>query len=140
MGLGDAISSAVKWDAPSVAMQDTLRVAITKIANSGASALVVKSGDTVVGLVTDMDLMGSVAKGDDLDGMAVSTFMSACEIISDKAIKTPCVQLDETQSVENAIGVMDLAGTHHLLVTGGNEVGVVSAHDLLRLVVDETRI
>ena len=135
MGLGDKISSAVNWDAPSVDLSDTLRSAITKMANSGGSALVVKSGAEVVGVVTDMDLMGSIAKGDDLDGVTVTTFMSSCEVISDKKIKTPCVQLDETQSVKNAIGVMDVAGTHHLLVTGEKGSGVVSANDLLRLVV-----
>ena len=136
MGLANEISSAVKWDSPSVEMRDNLRTAITKMANSGVSALVVKSGDVVVGVVTDMDLMGCIANGDDLDAVTASKFMTSCEIISDKKIKTPCVQLDETQSVENAIGVMALAGVHHLLVAGEKGAGVISAQDLLRLVVD----
>lgn len=136
MGLGTEISSAVKWDAPSVDIQDSLRSAIAKMAKSAVSALVVKSGDEVVGVVTDMDLMSCIAKGDDLDGLTAAKFMTSCEIISDKKIKTPCVQLDETQSVENAIGVMDVAGIHHLLVTGEKRAGIISAHDLLRLVVE----
>jgi CBS domain-containing protein len=136
MGLRNEISSAVKWDSPSIDLQGTLRMAITEMANSGASALVVKSGDEVIGVVTDMDLMRCIANGDDFDGLTVSKFMTSCEIISGKKIKTPCIQLDESQSVENAIGVMDLAGVHHLLVTGEKGTGVISAQDLLRSVVD----
>jgi predicted transcriptional regulator len=136
MGLGNEISSAVKWDAPSVDMQDTLRMAIAKIASSGVSALLVKSGGEVIGVVTDMDLMHCIADGNDLDGLTVSKFMTSCEIISGKQIKTPCVQLDETQSVKQAIGIMDVAGVHNLLVSGEKGVGVMSARDLLRLVVD----
>lgn len=136
MGLGNEISSAVKWDSPSIDMRDTLRMTITKMVNSGVSALVIKSGDEVIGIVTEMDLLHCIANGDDFDGFTVSKFMTSCEIISGKKIKAPCIQLDETQSVENAIGVMNLAGVHHLLVTEGKKAGVVSAQDLLRLVID----
>jgi len=136
MGLRNEISSAVKWDTPSIEAQDSLRTALIKMAKSGSSALVVKSGDEVIGVVTDMDLMDRIAKGEDLDIITASRFMTSCEIITDKRKKTPCVQLDETQSVENAIGVMATAGVHHLLVTGEKGAGVVSANDLLRLVVD----
>jgi CBS domain-containing protein len=137
MGLGDEISSAVKWDSPSVDMQGTLRMATTKMADSGVSALVIKNGDEVAGIVTDMDLIRCIARGDDLDGVPVSSFMTSCEIISGKKIKTPCIQLDETQSVKNAIGTMDLAGVRHLLVTGEKGAGIISVQDLLRLVVEK---
>lgn len=136
MGLEDEISSAVTWDSPGVDMQGTLRMAITKMANSGVSALVIKSGDELVGIVTDRDLMRCLARGDDLDGVPVSSFMTSCEIISGKRIKTPCIQLDETQSVKNAMGTMDLAGVRHLLVAGEKGAGIISIQDLLRLVVD----
>jgi CBS domain-containing protein len=136
MGLGNEISSAVKWDSPSVDLQVTLRTAITRMVNSGVSALVIKSGDNVVGVVTDMDLMRCIARGDDLDGVTVSSFMTSCEVISGKKIKTPCIQLDKTQSVKDAIGVMDLAGVHHLFVAGEKDAGVISAQDLLRLAIE----
>lgn len=136
MGLGSEISSAVKWDSPSVDLQVTLRTAITRMVNSGVSALVVKSGDKVVGVVTDMDLMRCIAKGDDLDAVTVSNFMTSCEVISGKKIKIPCIQLDKTQNVKNAIGVMDLAGVHHLFITGKKDAGIISAQDLLRLAIE----
>ena len=136
MGLGSEISSAVKWDSPSVDLQVTLRTATTRMVNSGVSAVIVKNGDQVVGVVTDMDLMRCIAKGDDLDTVAVSSFMTCCEVISGKKIKTPCIQLDKTHSVKDAIGVMDLAGVHHLFVAGEKDAGVISAQDLLRLAVE----
>jgi CBS domain-containing protein len=136
MGLEHEINSAVQWDTPKVEMQDTLRTAITRIARGMVSALIVKNEGQVVGIFTDMDLMGCIARGEDLDRITVSNFMTSCEIISGKTIKSPCVQLDETQSVKNALGVMDLAGIRHLLVTGERGVGIVSVHDLLRLVVE----
>lgn len=136
MGLGSEISSAVMWDSPSVDLQVTLRTAITRMVNSGVSALVVKSGDKVVGVVTDMDLMRCIAKGDDLDAVTVSDFMTCCEVISGMKIKIPCIQLDKTQSVKNAIGVMDLAGVHHLFIAGEKDAGVISAQDLLRLAIE----
>lgn len=135
MGLSNEISSAVKWDSPSVDLQDTARAVISKMVNSGVSALVVKNGDEVFGIVTEMDLMGCIAKGKDLDGVTVSKFMTSCEIISEKERVTPCIQLEETQSTQNAIKLMDHAGIHHLLVTGEKGTGIISAQDLLRLVV-----
>ncbi len=134
MGLSDEISSAVKWDSPSVDMQDTLRVVINKMVNSGVSALVVKNGDEVVGIVTEMDLMACIAKGNDLDGVTASICMTSCEIISDKEISSPCIQLEETQSTQNAIKLMDIAGVHHLLVTGEKGTGIISAENVFRLV------
>lgn len=135
MGLSNEIRSVVTWNSPSVDMQGTVLAAIDKIANSGVSALIVKNGDKVVGIVTDMDLMGFIAKGNDLDGFTVSKIMTSCEVISDKTRTTPCIQLEESQSVQNAIKLMDVAGIHHLLVTGEKGTGIVSAQDLLRLVV-----
>jgi len=136
MGLGTEIGSAVKWNSPSVDVQGTLRAVITRMVNSDVSALVVKSGDKAVGVVTDMDLMRCIAKGDDLDGVTVSSFMTSCEVIVGKKINTPCIQLDHTQSVKNAIGLMDLAGVHHLFVAGEKDAGVISSQDLLRLVIE----
>ncbi len=135
MGLSDEISSAVKWDSPSVDIQDTVRTVISKMVNSGVSAVVVKNGDEVFGIVTEMDLMGCIAKGNDLDGITVSTIMTSCEIISDKERTSPCIQLEETQSTQNAIKVMNHADIHHLLVTGEKGTGIISAHDLFHLVV-----
>ena len=137
MGLSAEIKNAVNWEAPAVAMDDSLRVVIQKMVDSKSSAVLVKSGDAVVGIVTDMDMLGSIARHDDLDGTKASGFMTRCELILGKAVKSPCVQLDAEQSVGDAIGVMNGAGIHHLVVSGEDDkcAGMVSVLDLLRLVI-----
>ncbi len=137
MGMSDEIKSVVNWDAPSVEPADSLRVVIQKMVESNVCALTVKLNEEVVGVVTEMDLMYSIDKKDDLDHTNASSLMSACELISDKAVATPCVQLDASESVENALGVMNIAGVHHLVVDGGddNSVGIVSIGGLLKLVI-----
>jgi len=137
MGLNDEISLAVNWDAPSVDIEDSLRIVIQKMIDANASALAAKTGGHVVGVITDMDVMLSVDAGNDLDETKASSFMTACELIDDKGVKSPCVQLDAAQSVGNALGVMNKAGVHNLLVAGESEKGpgMVSVHDLLRLVI-----
>lgn len=137
MGLNTEIKNAVNWEAPAVAMDDSLRIVIQKMVDSKRSSVLVKTGDDVVGIVTDMDILGSIARYDDLDGTKVSGFMTGCELILGSAVKSPCVQLDSEQSVGDAIGVMNAAGVHHLVVSGDKETctGVVSVLDLLEMAI-----
>ncbi len=137
MSLQDEIGSAVKWDVPSTDMNDSLKTVIEKMTGNMVSALIVKSGDIVSGVVTDMDIMESVADGNDLNETKVSACMTTCDLITEIAAENPCVQLDKTESVENALGVMDRAGVHNLVVSGDDETyaGTVSARDLLKLAI-----
>lgn len=137
MGLNDEIKAAVNWNAPSVDIEDSLRTVIQKMVDANSSALAVKQGVFVVGVITDMDVMCSVDDGDDLDETKAANFMTACELIDDKGVKSPCVQLDAAESVGNALGIMTRAGVHNLLVSGESEkgAGMVSVHDLLRFVI-----
>lgn len=137
MALHDEIKTAVNWQAASVDAEDSLRTVIQKMVDSKVSALVVKSGGTIAGVVTDMDLMRCVVQKKDLDTEKASKFMTACELITaEGAKKSPCAQLYETESVENALMIMDAAGVHNLLVSGDNQqAGMVSIRDLLRFVI-----
>lgn len=136
MGLNDEIKNAVNWDAEQVDMEDSLRTVIQKMAGSNTSALVVKSGDTVAGIVTDIDLMNCLVEGDDLDAVKAGKFMTACELITTgDENASPCAQLDESESILSALKVMEAAGVHNLLVSGDDgRVGTVSARKLLQLV------
>lgn len=137
MGLQDEIKSAVNWNTPSVDMNDSLRIAIRKMKEGGATALLVKMKNEVIGVIADMDLMRSVALKKDLDTTKVLESMTACELITSKAAKSPCVQLDESETVENALGVLHLAGLHNLVVSGGKAdfAGTASVRDLLALAI-----
>jgi CBS domain-containing protein len=136
-GMNAEIKNAVDWKAPAVALDDSLRVVIQKMVANKSSAVLVKTGDQVVGIVTDMDIVAGIARRDDLDGTRISGIMTPCELILGKTVKSPCVQIDSEESLENAIGVMNNAGIHHLVVSGEKDThaGMVSAMDLLQLVI-----
>ncbi|MDW7774536.1 MAG: CBS domain-containing protein [Desulfobulbaceae bacterium] len=137
MSLKDTISKAITKDNPAVALEDTLETAIRKMVDGGSSALVVKSGGNLVGIVTDMDIMESISRNGLTGEIKVADFMVRCELISEKrSKKIPCVQLDENESVENALKLMAGAGVHHLLVSGANNkaIGIVSSQALLNLI------
>ena len=135
MGLNDEIIDAVDWNTPTVAPSESIRSAIQKMVAINASAVGVISGGEIVGVLTEMDLMISIDRGDDLDNTQVARCMTACELLKDEKVKSPCAQLDASQSVENALGVMNRAGVHHLMVSDvvNNRVGVVSILGLLKL-------
>jgi predicted transcriptional regulator len=135
MGLQSEIKDAVNWESPTVGLQSSLREAIQKLVGSNTSALVVKTDDAVVGLVTDMDLLDCISNQKDLDKTRVSEFLTPCELITGHPIKSPCAQLDKSESVEKAIKILAAAGTHNLLVSGANdkEVGIASIRNLLKL-------
>lgn len=137
MGFNDEITNAVDWDAPSVDMEANLRTVIRMMVDNQSSALTVMMGEEVMGVVTDMDILESFDRNDDLDETKVAEFMTTCELISNKEITSPCAQLDSAESVENALKVMNSAGVHHLLVSDGEQkkAGIVSILDLLKLVI-----
>ena len=137
MGFTDTISSAIQKETLVIESTDSLRTAIQKMTQANATGLIVKSGGDLIGIVTVMDLMNSVANDDDLDTTPVSSFMTACELITDKVVKTPCVQLDEGQNVKDALKIMNEAGVRNLLVSGDNNeaIGMVSALSLLKLAI-----
>jgi CBS domain-containing protein len=137
MGLNDEIEKAVNWETQSVGMDDSMRVAIEKMIANKCSALAVKLGDEVVGVLTDFDLMDCLDRDDDLDKIKASSCMTACELITGKHTGSPCAQLDSSQSVKNAIAVLNVAGVHHLLVSGDDDkcVGLISSLDLLKLAI-----
>ena len=136
MGMNDPISPAVRGEFPSIGMQDSLRTAILRMSEKNTSALIVKHEEEVVGIVTDMDLMYGIVEGKDMDGPTAS-FMTACELITEKPTTSPCVQLHEGESVKNALEVMNTAGVHNLLVSCDMGMGtcMVTIRDLLKLAV-----
>ena len=136
MSLSDSIKKAISKKLPAVQSSDSLKTAIMAMTDASSSAIVVFSGDELIGLVTEMDLMGGIADQKDLES-EVASVMTVCELITKEATATPCIQLDEDESVDAAIGIMSEAGVHHLLISGstGQAVGVVSAQQILKLVV-----
>jgi predicted transcriptional regulator len=71
-----------------------------------------------------------------LDETKADSFMIACELITERVTTNPCIQLNEEESVGNALRLMSGAGVHNLMVSGENDtcVGTVSITDLLGLI------
>lgn len=136
MSLNDTIKKAIIKDTPEVGLEDTLETVIRKMVDECCSALVVKSNSELIGIVTDMDVIESIRRNGLTREKKVADFMEKCELISEKWTKSPCVQLDEDESVENALKAMASAGVHHLLVTGAKNkvIGIVSSQALLNLI------
>ncbi len=133
MGAKDSIRGVIQKDAPMVKAQDTVQLAVQRMVEAGSTALAVESGDELIGVLSDMDIMLCIEKGKDLAKEQVMTWMTACDLIAGQGPKSPCVQLDEEETVEMALKIMAEAGVHNLLVTGrgSKPVGLVSSHDLL---------
>ena len=136
MGLDAEIKSVVNWDAPSVDINESLQKVIQHMVDYNTSALVVKMNDEVVGIVSDMDVMDCIINDKDQDAIKTSECMSACELIKDVGVKTPCAQLHESESAKSALMVMSSAGVHHLLIAGEKKAGLVSVKDLLKLAIE----
>jgi CBS domain-containing protein len=136
MGLNSEIREAVNRELPIVSANDSVRDVARKMVDANSTAVIVKVADKVAGVVTEMDMLLSFDRKDDLDATEISRVMTPCELITPEGSNTPCVQLDLSQSVENALGVMHKAGIHHLVITAGDNdefYGVASILDVLKL-------
>ena len=136
MALHYPIASAVRI-APAVNINDSLLTAAEYMAEHDTSALIVKDGEEMVGILTDMDVMDGIVRNNDFTGTKVASCMTACQLIAGNRVKSPCVQLYQEESVESALKVMSSAGIHNLLVSCEIGVGTctVSIRDLLKVAV-----
>ena len=133
MKLNNSIKNIVHWNGPSVKSNDTLQTAIQRMTEGNVSGLLVRQDDTVLGVITDWDIMHSLDSGLDPGNTEVGRFMTTCEVMLDREIKSPCVQLDASISIMDALRLMAGENVHHLIITGPNdEIGIVSSLDLLK--------
>ena len=92
-------------------------------------AVSVKSNDTLVGILTERDMLWKCELRDDLSQVKVETIMTpAKDIVS----VTPGVDLEE------CFNLMDVHRVRHLpVVDDGELVGMLSIRDLVRAIVDQ---
>lgn len=134
MGLQKTIKSVMRLDRPKVNGNISVKEAITAMVEHGVCALSVEMDGTLLGIVTDMDLVGALVRRGDPATAKVFECMTACDLITRSGAKNPCIQLDEEQTVENAMKLLDGAGVHSLMVSGpkGQCLGIISAGELLQ--------
>ena len=99
----------------------TLRELARELADDEIGAVVVESPRGIVGLVSERDLVGAVAAGDDLDDRQVADLMS-----------TDLITAGPSDTIKAVATLMNDAGVRHILVADGRTtVGIVSVRDVL---------
>lgn len=134
MGLKKTIKSVMRLDRPKVNGNLSAKETIETMAEHGVCAVSVEVDGSVQGIVTDMDLVGALVRRGDPARIKVSECMTACELITGAGAHKPCVQLDEEETVENALKLLDGAGVHNVMISGRNDqcLGIISAGELLQ--------
>ncbi|MEX0863701.1 MAG: CBS domain-containing protein [Acidimicrobiia bacterium] len=123
MRLGDLVGDAPYLCGPAT----TLIEAAAAMEGSDLGSLAVVEGMTLLGVVTERDLRGAIARGEDLDSTQVSSVMAIEPDIFDPDL-----------DVWDAAAWIAESGYRHLPVVGDDGVllGVVSLRDLLKALVD----
>jgi CBS domain-containing protein len=104
----------------------TLHEAAARMSDRGVGAILVLSGESVSGILTERDILRAVATGG-VEGTHVAAWMT----------RDP-ETIDSTESTGQAAALMIHGGFRHLpVIEGGKPVGIVSIRDLMRLVVDD---
>ncbi len=110
----------------SVDRSTTLRAAAIAMQHGGVGALVVMDADEVQGIVTERDIVGALAHGDDPD---------RARVVDVESVGPRYLILAD--SVGTAAEVMLAVGCRHLpVVDDGVAIGVVSIRDVLRELAD----
>jgi CBS domain-containing protein len=103
-----------------------LAQAAERMSDRGVGAILVLSGDSVTGILTERDVLRAVATGG-VEGTNVAAWMT----------RDP-ETVDADESTGQAAAVMIHGGFRHLpVMDGGKPVGIVSIRDLMRVVVDD---
>lgn len=121
--MNDRLSDIAAEERPDVAPGDPVAFAIHVMQQRGTGCVLVKEGDTLVGILTERDVLLKAAEDSvDLNAVAV------------RQIMTPDpVTLQEEDTLAVALHMMSIGGFRHIpLVTEGRATRVVSIRDLFR--------
>jgi CBS domain-containing protein len=120
------VKAAMKKEIVSVNKDDSIRSAIRKMIRGNMGSVVVVDEDRPVGIVTERDILKSIAyKRANTDG-PVGTIMSA-----------PLISIDAYATLGEAADMMIKRKVRRLLVKENDEyVGIITQRDLQSLMVD----
>ena len=123
--LNHSLGSLAPPAARSVAPELSAAEAVGGMRAAGEGALVVALGGRIVGIFTERDALRKLA-GSSMDGVTVGQVMTADPVV-----------LRTDDSVAVAIHKMAVGGFRHIpLVDGGAPVGMITAHDLFRYILE----
>lgn len=121
MKVADIMTAAALTDEP----DDTLAEASAKMWQQQTGSLLVMEGDSLIGIVTERDVLRSVAQGQDPKATSLRDVMT----------KDP-VTISASTTLRGAAEIMFEKWFRHLPVVTdeGDVVGIISTRDLLRMV------
>jgi CBS domain-containing protein len=120
--VGDVMSRNLLTVEPTTA----LAAAAARMCDLNVGAILVLSGDSVSGILTERDVLRAVAQGG-VEGTHVAAWMT----------RDP-ETVDSEETTRQAASLMIHGGFRHLpVMNGGKPVGIVSIRDLMRVVVDD---
>lgn len=121
MTVSEIMTDAAITDAP----DDTIAQASTKMWQQQTGSLLIMDGDRLAGIVTERDVLRTVAEGKDPATCSLREIMS-----------TDVVTISPDTGIKDAANIMFEKWFRHLpVVTGdGKVVGIISLRDLLTLV------
>jgi CBS domain-containing protein len=103
-----------------------LQAAAERMCDRDVGAILVLTGDSVSGILTERDVLRAVAQGG-VEGTNVAAWMT----------RDP-ETVDSDETTRQAASIMIHGGFRHLpVLDGGKPVGIVSIRDLMRVVVDD---
>jgi CBS domain-containing protein len=103
-----------------------LEQAAARMSDRGVGAVLVLTGDSVSGILTERDVLRAVASGG-VEGTNVAAWMT----------RDP-ETVDVSEPTGQAAAVMIHGGFRHLpVMDGGKPAGIVSIRDLMKVVVDD---
>ena len=122
-GPTDGVTGIMEWPVATASPGDTLADAAEALASGDIGVLAVLSGDDLVGMLSERDVVAHAGLGSTLSDLNVSEVM---------AVDVVTISRDST--VLDAGRLMKRAGVRHLPVVGDGElVGLVSERDVLEV-------
>lgn len=133
MGLNTSIKSLVRREVPQVQDTDMVDKVIDILANNKVPTILVFSGEKLAGVISDTDLISCIAEGEDASLIEIKTVMTPCQMADQDGTLNPCAQIDEDESVLNALLVFEMSGTHGLVVATSDPKipGIICLRDVL---------
>ncbi len=137
MSLSDSVKGIVKADFPNIQYDETINAVIETMIEYQVNSVLVYAGEDVVGIISDTDFVTSFIEDENAGDLMVRDVMTPCEIAGAEGTLNPCAQIDENETILNALKVFQMSGTHGLVVSkgSGNPAGIICLRDVLGLAI-----
>lgn len=138
MALNAKVKEYMDQNALKIAATAPLKQAMAAMMEGNTDFLVVTSGNDIVGIVTEGDVLKCISSGGDPLKREVGFCMTPCRVTG---VGDICLQIGEDHTLQDALDVMSAGGIAHLLVVGksGKVNGTLSVRDIFSFFLGKKR-